>query len=64
MWVGLTAAIAVMIMIHDRQEQAKLANKDGREVALAPAKLENKPADAKFGEPEVNPSRRQYPSLA
>jgi hypothetical protein len=59
-WLGLTAAIAVMITIHDRQQQGNPAMKANREVAQATAKradkFEGEELRRKGGEPIPPPS--------
>jgi anti-sigma factor RsiW len=49
-WLSLTAAIAVMITINERQQAVRHAPDAGREVALAPAKPEDRVA-AEVGRP-------------
>jgi hypothetical protein len=46
-WAGMAVAIAVMISIHDRQQQAHRANQADREVAVAD--LDKKPLKSKIG---------------
>jgi hypothetical protein len=41
-WLAITAAVAVMITLHEQHEKSMLAGKAGREIALAPKADDNK----------------------
>lgn len=62
-WLSLTAAIAVMITINERQQAVRHAPDAGREVALAPAKPEDRVAAESGPPPSIRARNEEDYSL-